>query len=81
MEIARIHVDCTEMTTLEQIVNVVEENVIGIHINNTLVVKHIPNVKLVQSILKVALVRTTAIRILLVSTLIDCHKPYGFSMF
>ena len=81
MEITRIHVDCTEMTTLEQIVNVVEEYVVSIHINNTLVVEHIPNVKLVQSILKMALVRTTAICILLVSTLTDRHKSYGFSMF
>ena len=56
MEITRVHVHSTEMTTFEEIVNIMEENVIGIHVDNTLIFKHIPNVEFVECILKVAFV-------------------------
>lgn len=56
MEVARIHVHRTEVSALEELVNVVEEEVIRIHVNDTLVLQHIPHVELIQRKLKVVLV-------------------------
>ena len=47
MEVAGIHIYCTEMTTLKEIINVMEEDIIGIHVDYTFVVKHIPYMQLV----------------------------------
>ena len=47
MEVTRIHIHGTEMTTLKEIVNVMEEDVISIHIDYTIIVKHIPHMQLV----------------------------------
>ena len=60
MEVAGIHVDGAEVTTFEQIINVVEENVICVHVNHTLVLEHVPHVELVQCVLEVILVTATA---------------------
>lgn len=56
MEVTWIHVDSTKMTTLKEGVNIVEEDVIRIHIDHSFIVEHIPHVKLVESIFKVILV-------------------------
>ena len=45
MEVAGVHIYGAEMTTFEEIVNIMEENVIGIHVDNTLIFKHIPNIE------------------------------------
>ena len=47
MEVTRIHIHCTEMTTLKEIVNVMEEDVISIHIDYTFIIKHIPHMQFV----------------------------------
>lgn len=56
MEVAGVHIHGTEMTTFEEIINIMEENVISIHVDNTLIFKHIPDVEFVECILEVAFV-------------------------
>lgn len=47
VEVARIHIDGTKMTTVKQRVDVVEKDVVGIHVNHTVIVKHVPHIQLV----------------------------------
>ena len=47
MEVARIHIDGTKMTAAKQGIDVVEKDVVSIHINYTVVVKHAPHIELV----------------------------------
>lgn len=68
MKIARIHVDGAEVATFEQIINVVEENVICVHVNHALVLEHVPHVEFVQRVLEVILVTATARHVLFVSS-------------
>lgn len=56
MEVAWIHIDCTKVTTLKERVNIMEKDIVRIHINYSLIVKHIPHIEFVESIFKVILV-------------------------
>ena len=81
VEVARVHVHGAEVTALKQLVDVVKEQVVRVHVNHALVVQHIPHVQLVQRVLEVLLVRPSPLLVRFESTSNLIIEIYGFSIF